>query len=118
MKKDRFERNLRRITESAVEEAQHEVGAFLDGLRIEARCPRCEARDRDWWKPEPEDPFWMLEAEDGEWLKNRESLLGTRDATKAIRFPTEQDAYNHPARMKAGSKWWSAKPTEHSWIVP
>jgi crotonobetainyl-CoA:carnitine CoA-transferase CaiB-like acyl-CoA transferase len=70
----------------------------------------------DYWKPDPGDPFWMLEAEDGEWLKNAYSMLGTRDATKAIRFPTERDAYNHRARMTPGYKWWGAKPTEHTWI--
>lgn len=70
----------------------------------------------DYWKPEPGDPFWMLEAEDGEWLKNEHSLLGTRDATKALRFPTEEAANDHPARMKPGYKWWSAKATEHKWI--
>ena len=71
---------------------------------------------KDSWDPEPEDPFWMLEAEDGEWLKNARSMLGTRDASKAIRFPTQQDAYDHPARMTPGYKWWAAIPTEHTWI--
>ena len=72
----------------------------------------------DWWKPEPGDPFWMLEAEDGEWLKNEHSMLGTRDASKAIRFPTEAAANNHRARMNPSYKWWSAKATEHLWIKP
>lgn len=68
------------------------------------------------WNPDPGDPFWMLEAEDGEWLKNGRTMLGTRAATKALHFPTELDAYNHPARMSSGCKWWSAKPTEHLWV--
>ena len=79
---------------------------------------RADNSPNDWWKPEPSDPFWMLEAEDGEWLKNRDSLLGTKDATKAIRFPTEQAARNHPANMITSCKWWDAKPTKHKWIVP
>lgn len=70
----------------------------------------------DWWKPTQEDPFWMLEAEDGEWLKNEYSMLGTRDAVKAIRFPTEYAANSHQAKMKSGYKWWNAKATEHLWI--
>lgn len=79
-------------------------------------CARCEARDRDWWQPDPEDPFWMLEAEDGEWLKNKHSFLGTRDASKALRFPTQADAEN-AKRSDWPVRWWSAKATEHSWIV-
>lgn len=70
----------------------------------------------DKWNPGNEDPFWMLEAEDGEWLKNERTLSGTRDPAKALRFPTEREAAKHPALMAAGSKWWSAKPTEHTWI--
>ena len=83
----------------------------------DTRAPDDVAQIVDWWKPHPEDPFWMLEAEDGEWLKNAYSFLGTRDATKAIRFPTERDAINHPAKHKAGYKWWAAKATEHTWIT-
>jgi hypothetical protein len=75
-----------------------------------------EPTPTDWWKPDPEDPFWMLEAEDGEWLKNKYSMLGTRDATKAIRFPTERAANNVQAAKTPGYKWWSAKATEHLWI--
>ena len=71
---------------------------------------------KDKWNPDSEDPFWMLEAEDGEWLKNERTMLGTRDASKAIRFPTRQEAYDHPARMTPGYKWWAAMPTEHTWI--
>ena len=106
-------------------QAEAMVRYMVDGIDEHFTRPSAEqlaavgedARPRDWWKPDPEDPFWMLEAEDGEWLKNADSLLGTRDASKAIRLPTEQDAYNHPARMTAGSKWWAAKPTEHTWIA-
>lgn len=83
---------------------------------VERSCPNCEARDRDYWKPNPDDPFWMLEAEDGEWLMNEHSFLGTRDAAKAIRFPTKEAAHNHKARMTPGHKWWTAKATEHLWI--
>lgn len=70
----------------------------------------------DWWKPDPEDPFWMLEATDGEWLKNKDSMLGTRDATKALRFPTARLAANE-IRYDWPARWWSAKPTEHLWIT-
>ena len=71
---------------------------------------------KDWWKPDPEDPFWMLEADDGEWLKNEHSLLGTRDATKALRFPTADSTHACRRRLFGNkAKWWSAKPTEHLW---
>jgi hypothetical protein len=86
--------------------------------RAEAPCPNCEARSRDWWKPDPEDPFWMLEAEDGEWLKNEHSLLGTRDPAKAMRFPTADSTHAVRRRLHGDKgKWWSAKPTEHLWAA-
>jgi hypothetical protein len=78
--------------------------------------PRDTLVEIDAWNPRNEDPFWMLEAEDGEWLKNEHTMTGTRDPAKAMRFPTERDCLKHPAKMNAGYKWWGAKATEHLWI--
>jgi hypothetical protein len=80
------------------------------------------ARERDWWKPEPGDPFYMIEAEDSEWLRNENSFLGTRDATKALRFPTAREAEKKLDSLRmigaSGTKWFYAKATEHAWIEP
>lgn len=74
----------------------------------------------DWWKPEPGDPFWMLEVtfgdEKGAWLRNSHSYMTTRDATKALRYPSEWQA--DIARRNLGANQDGRfKPTEHTWLA-
>jgi hypothetical protein len=59
----------------------------------------------------------MLENDDGGWLKNEHSGLTTRDATKAIRYPSEWHA-DVARRSLPGSGWLTFRPTEHAWITP
>lgn len=73
-------------------------------------------QEADWWKPDPEDPYWMLEKADGSWLKNTHSCLTTRDATKAIRYPSEWHADN-ARRGLHGTNNILFKPTEHKWCA-
>lgn len=71
----------------------------------------------DWWKPDPGDPFWMLENSTGEWLKNEHTQLTTRDPAKAIRYPSAQHA-DIARRQLLSPGWLKFTPTEHAWIVP
>lgn len=73
----------------------------------------------DWWKPDPEDPYWMLEIRQGfdhagAWLKNEHTHLTTRDAVKAIRYPNRFDA--ECARKRLYPDDGMFEPTEHLWI--
>ena len=86
--------------------AHHAVQAAL----ARRAAPAVDETVADWWKPDADDPYWMLEAEDGEWLKNQYSKLGTRDPIKAMRFPTKADAEKHTWLR---GKWWAAQGTEH-----
>lgn len=70
---------------------------------------------RDWWKPDPEDPFWMLENEGGEWLKNEHTQLTTRDPVKAKRYPSHWHA-DSARRALVGMGWALFRPTEHLWL--
>lgn len=69
---------------------------------------------QDYWNPDPEDPFWMLTAPDGSWLKNVHSCLTTRNAVKAVRYPSEWHA-DVAARGLHGTNWMKFKATEHTW---
>lgn len=73
-------------------------------------------QEGDWWKPDPEDPYWMLEKTDGNWLKNAHSCLTTRDATKAIRYPSEWHA-DAARRSLHGTNHILFNPTEHKWCA-
>jgi hypothetical protein len=78
-----------------------------------------EARERDKWNPDPEDPFWMLEvrqgfANAGAWVKNLDSCLTTRDPSRAIRFPSRWAAECSCRRLYPLDGQF--EPTEHSWI--
>lgn len=73
--------------------------------------------ERDWWKPEPGDPYWLLELREGfegagAWLKNEHSCLTTRDAFKALRFPSKWHADN-TRRTLHGPYHGMFEPTEH-----
>lgn len=87
--------------------------AVKDALEEAAEA---EPASEDWWKPDPEDPFWMLEASDGSWLKNVHSRLTTREPAKAKRFPSLWDA-DRIRQELSGSGWIDFKPTEHTWIA-
>lgn len=69
----------------------------------------------NWWNPDADDPFWMLETPEGEWLKNRHTGSVTRDPVKAMRFPSEQHA-DMVRRSLHHPLWMSLTPTEHLWI--
>lgn len=74
----------------------------------------------DWWKPEPGDPFWMLEvthgSEMGAWLRNKHSYATTRDPKKALRYPSQWTA-DIERRGLGGNQDGRFKPTEHTWIA-
>lgn len=70
---------------------------------------------QDWWNPDPEDPYWMLEDEQGQWLKNEHSQLTTSDSSKALRFPSEWHA-DAKRNSLTGMGWAKFRPTEHKWI--
>ena len=76
---------------------------------------------RDWWRPDPEDPFWMLEVRQGldgagSWLKNEETYLTTRDPTKALRFPS-RFAADCAARRLPSAESLRFEPTDHQWMT-
>ncbi len=75
----------------------------------------------DWWKPDPEDPYWMLEIRQGfegagSWCKNLETCLTTRDPAKALRFPSRWSASVAQKRLYPLDGRF--EPTEHLWIKP
>ena len=75
---------------------------------------------QDYWNPDPEDPFWMLEATFGEsqgaWLKNRDSCLTTRDPLKALRYPSKWHADLIRGQLH-NPACYQFTPTEHLWCA-
>jgi hypothetical protein len=74
----------------------------------------------DWWKPDPEDPFWMIEVRQGyenagAWVKNEHTCLTTRDPTKALRYPSNWAA--DCARKRLYPLDGRYVSTEHLWCA-
>lgn len=74
-------------------------------------------QNRDWWNPEPGDPYWMLEVRQGfedagAWLRNKYSFLTTREASEALRFPSRWHA-DVACRDLPGNYSGQFEPTEH-----
>ena len=69
---------------------------------------------KDWWNPDPEDPFWVLEDSEGSWLKNKHSAHTTTDIFKAIRYPSESHA-DAERKCLRGSAWIAFKPVQKLW---
>jgi hypothetical protein len=98
-------------TKKAIKESLKEIEAAMVE-RFGADEPH------DWWKPDPEDPFWMIEARQGcenagAWVKNEHSGLTTRDPAKALRFPSQWAA--DCARKRLYPLDGLFQPTEHLW---
>jgi hypothetical protein len=91
---------------------------YIRNDRIDAALATGSAIDE--WNPGNEDPYWMLEVRhgfpnSGAWLKNDRTFSVTRDAIKALRFPSRFEAYCARNGLPM-SEIYRFEPTEHMWM--